>query len=199
MGNKTQDFLLLQALYPPNNLLNLDILISLHCLKKSQFHFTRLVCVLVWVRVASIVCLNTWSLIGRALWEGLEVWSHWRRSVTRGRLGGLKSLCYSQLTLCFVSVSQDRSSQPLPQRHACLPITMFHAMMVMDTSPLEPWAQNQMLFFIIAIVIVSYHSNRKTTKIPHLVLCELTLNWTSIRWIVVIFFLCFSQHHPKSL
>ena len=35
VGSETQDFLLLQALYPPNNLLNLDVLISLHCLKKK--------------------------------------------------------------------------------------------------------------------------------------------------------------------
>lgn len=31
MGIETQDFLLVQALYPLNSLLNLDVLISLHC------------------------------------------------------------------------------------------------------------------------------------------------------------------------
>lgn len=58
--------------------------------------------------------LNTWSPVGRTVWEELRVWPC-VRWVTGDGLGGSRDSCNSQCPLCFLLLDQDVSSQLQPQ------------------------------------------------------------------------------------
>lgn len=99
------------------------------------------------IRMASqLIYFNTCSLVGGTIWEELEMFPY-RRCIARGRTWGFKGLCHSPLSLCLRLVDQDVTlrycSIAMP---ACLSATMFPAMMVRGTNPLEHWAPINVFF-----------------------------------------------------
>lgn len=89
-----------------------------------------------------LICLDTWSSVGRTLWKRLRgvtfLEEGWPKSSQKPEQFLVSSLCVPDA--CEWSVSL----QLLLQDHVCLPAAMLSIMMVMDCNPQELWAPVQL-------------------------------------------------------